>query len=94
MDGLKHRVNESTIAWARAVVNMVDQIVINADTANELEVFLAVSSLYQYNENIDITWIAEDYSNKGLCKLVNSYNQKIFTSWDHFNQVVEDTLNG
>lgn len=89
-----HSTNESTVAWARAVVNMVEHIVVNADTANELEVFVALGSVLQNPDKVDITWIAEEHSNKGLCKLVNSYNQKMFDSWDHFAQFVKQTLTG
>lgn len=89
-----HSTNESTIAWTRAVVNMVDHIVINADTANELETFVATYSVLQNKDTVDITWIATEYSNKGLCKLINSYNQKVFTSWEDFAMVVSELLKG
>ena len=89
-----NNLNESTIAWARSVVNTVDHIVINADTANELEVFVALQAVAASNQQLDVTWIAEEYRNKALCRIINSYRQPLLGSWEEYALMVDGTLNG
>lgn len=65
-------INESTAPWARAVVNMVDFIIVNADTCNIAETYIATNALHD-EDGASIYWIAETRANNVLCKLLISY---------------------
>lgn len=74
-------INDVTVPWARAVAGMVDFIIVNADTANAVEMFLATME-WQKADDVPLVFVAPEHKNKGLCKLLTNYRIKVYYSFD------------
>jgi len=71
-----NNINETTAPWARAVSNMVDFTIINADTCNVAETYIGTNLIHDKN-GAAVYWIAENRTNNTLCKLLISYGHII-----------------
>lgn len=69
-----------TAPWARAVAGMVDFIIVNADTANAVEILIATME-WQKADDVPLVFIAPERTNKGLCKLISNYRLKVYYSF-------------
>lgn len=82
-------INDVTAPWARAVCGMVDFIIVNADTVNAVEIFIATME-WQKADDVPIVFVAPEQTNKGLCKLITNYRLKVYYS---FNDMETDVRN-
>jgi hypothetical protein len=80
-------INEVTAPWARAVSGMVDFIIVNADTCNVIETYIATNSANK-QDDVPVMWIAQNQSNSSLCKLIINYGQKLFYSVDDMENTI------
>ena len=81
-------INEVTAPWARAVSGMVDFMVINADNCNIEEVLIATTRSHHADDEIPVYWISETRKNQALCKLLISYNHRLFPDIDELETIV------
>ena len=84
-------INEATAPWARAVSGMVDFIIVNADTCNIIETYIATNCANMLDD-VPVMWIAEEQSNSALCKLIINYGQKLFYSVGDMEQIIINEL--
>lgn len=84
-------INDVTAPWARAVSNMVDFIIVNADTCNVLETFIATNCVNK-QDDVPVMWLANEQTNNTLCKLIINYGQKLFYSIDDMETIIINEL--
>jgi len=84
-------INDVTVPWARAVSGMVDFIIVNADTCNIIETFIA-STCANTQTDVPVMWIAQNQTNNSLCKLIINYGQKLFYSVDDMEDIILNEL--
>lgn len=86
-------INDTTLPWARNVASTVDFIIVNADTANDLELFIACQTEIQGGEDAPpVFYVSEKQTNRPLNKLMVSYRKKLFNDIDSIEQLIMSYL--
>lgn len=86
-------INDGTLPWARAVIDMSDFVIVNVDTINQVETFLATVTDTQEDDNSPVViWVSPETRNKSLIKLLVNYRRKALASIHDLQRILEQHL--
>ena len=85
-------ISDTTVAWALATSKIVDFLIVNADNINITETYLATSISISEDEGPLVMWIAEERTNRNLCKLLLRDKQKIFNCINEVDAILTAAL--
>lgn len=79
--------NETNVAWFRAVVGMSNIVIVDIDYITSEELVLALHA--EMDNSVLVFWITSEHKNQNIQKLLNSYNYSVFTTVDQISEFLE-----
>jgi hypothetical protein len=81
-------VTQNNVGWYRAATESASIVIVDVASATSPELLMAAHAETSYNKTV--LWFDSTGENQTVCQLVNSYQSRVFVSFDNFRYFFEE----